>query len=174
MLCEECGKYEATVQIQMLAPDGTGITRSLCQRCVSKLRPMAGVHALDIGEFLGALFERIHQSKLEKDSDRFEASCPGCGLSYNDYKKDQRFGCAQCYKAFREPIEEALVKRNDSAIFVGQAPDSEEQLNSDIYQIKKLREEMQRAVEEEKFETAAAIRDEIRALEDKTGARKEA
>ncbi len=174
MLCEECGKYEATVHIQTIAPDGSTATRSLCQRCVNKMRMMPGVHALDIGEFLGALFERIHQSKLEKDSDRFEATCPMCGLSYADYKKDQRLGCAECYKAFREPIEEALVKRNDSAIYVGRAPGGEQQLNGDIYQIKKLREEMQRAVNEEKFETAAAIRDEIRALEDKIGARKEA
>ncbi|MBQ9409369.1 MAG: UvrB/UvrC motif-containing protein [Clostridia bacterium] len=174
MLCEECGKYEATVHIQALAPDGSSTARSLCQRCASKLRMMPGVQALDISEFLGALFERIQQSRLEKDSDRFDATCPVCGLSYADYKKDQHLGCAECYKAFREPIEEALVKRNDSAIYVGRAPGSEEQLNADIYQIKKLREEMQRAVSEERFETAAAIRDEIRALEEKTGARKEA
>ena len=174
MLCEECGKYEATVHIETLTPEGESTTRSLCQRCVNKLRMMPGVHALDIGEFLGALFERIHQSRMEKDSDRFEATCPGCGMTYAEYKREQRFGCAECYRAFREPVEEALVKRNDSAIYVGRTPGSEEQVNSDIYQIKKLREEMQMAIAEEKFEIAAAIRDEIRALEDKIGARKEA
>ena len=113
MLCEECGKYEATVHIQTLAPDGSATTRSLCQRCVNKLRMMPGVHALDISEFLGALFERIHQSRLEKDADRFDATCPVCGMSYADYKKDQLLGCAECYKAFREPIEEALVMKKE-------------------------------------------------------------
>ena len=174
MLCEECGKYEATVHIQALAPDGSSTTRSLCQRCVSKLRMMPGVHALDIGEFLGALFERIHQGKMEKDLDRFDATCPACGMTYAEFKKEQRLGCNECYKAFREPIEEALVKRNDSAIYVGCVPGSGEQLNGDIYHVKKLREEMQRAVEEERFENAAALRDEIRALEEQMGARKEA
>ena len=154
MLCEECGKNEATVRIEAIAPDGSTTTRSLCQRCVGKLRMMQGVRALDISEFLGALFERIHQSRVEKDSDRFDATCPDCGLTYAEYKKEQRLGCAGCYKAFREPIEEALVKRNDSAIYAGRAPGGEEQLNDDIYQVKKLREQMRKAVEEERFETA--------------------
>ena len=69
MLCEECGKNEATVHIQAMLPDGTTSTRSLCQPCMNKLRAMPGIHALDISEFLGALFERIRQSRQEKDSD---------------------------------------------------------------------------------------------------------
>lgn len=174
MLCEECGKNEAVVHIQAVAPDGSATTRSLCQRCFGKLKMIQGVQALDISEFLGALIGRIHQSRLEKESDRFDATCPTCGMTYAEYKKEQRLGCADCYKAFREPIEEALVKRNDSAIYVGSAPGSDETLNDDIYRVKKLREQMQKAIGEEKFETAAALRDEIRALEEKIGARKEA
>ncbi len=170
MLCEECGKNEATVHIQAMLPDGTTSTRSLCQPCMNKLRAMPGIYALDISEFLGALFERIRQSRQEKDSDRFDATCPVCGLSYAEYKKDMKLGCAGCYKAFREPIEEMLVRRNGSALYVGGMPDGESALNLDIYQVKKLREQMKRAVEEEKFETAAAIRDEIRSLEEKIGA----
>ncbi len=174
MLCEACGKYEAVVHIQTLAPDGSSATRSLCQRCATRLRTLPGVHALDISEFLGALFERIHQSRVEKENDRFEATCPACGLSYDEYKKEPRLGCAECYAAFREPLEEALVKRNGSALYVGETPGGTDELNTDIYQIKKLREQMLKAVEDEKFETAAAIRDEIRALEQKIGEKKEA
>ncbi|MBQ3669103.1 MAG: UvrB/UvrC motif-containing protein [Clostridia bacterium] len=170
MLCEECGKNEATVHIQALMPDGSTMDRSLCQRCMSKLRAMPGIHALDISEFLGALIGQIHQSRMEKESDRFDATCPGCGLTYAEFKKNLACGCADCYKAFREPIEEMLVRRNGSALYVDKAPGSEEKLNSDIYQVKKLREEMQKAVQEERFETAASIRDEIRALEEKLSA----
>ena len=167
MLCEECGKNEATVHIQALMPDGSTVTRSLCQRCTSKLRAMQGIQALDISDFLGALISQIHLSRSEKENDRFDATCPNCGLTYGEFKKNWVFGCADCYKAFREPVEEILVRRNGSALYVDKSPESEEKLNSDIYQVKKLREQMQKAVEEEKFETAAAIRDEIRALEQK-------
>lgn len=168
MLCEECGKNEATVHIQAIAPDGTSTQRALCAECMAKLKPrLPGVNAFDITDFLGALIGKIHAERQERDNDRFEATCSCCGSTWAEVRKSGRMGCAQCYKAFREPMEEILVKKNGSALFADNGPNQTANPNEAVYLIRHLREEMARAIKEEDFETAARLRDEIRAMEKK-------
>ena len=167
MLCEECGKNEATVHFQALSPDGSSETRNLCMDCMNKIKSHMGANTVDITGFLGALLSRLGAVKQEKESgDRFEGVCPACGTTYQEAKKTGLMGCSECYKTFREPLIEMLVKRNGSALYVGCAPGTGDVLNGVIYRLKKLRGEMMDAVEKEDFETAARLRDEIRKLED--------
>ena len=173
MLCEQCGENEATVHVEAIAPDGSSFSRELCQECASKLRPaFGGVQGLDISDFMTALLGRLRMGR-EKENDRFSAVCPKCGMEYKEYKKTKVLGCAECYRAFREPLEEMLVTKYGSALFIGSAPGGRE-LHEDIRRAQKVRDDLQKAIEQEEYETAARLRDELRALEEKLGERRKA
>ena len=173
MLCEQCGENEATVRVEAYAPDGTSAARMLCAECASKLRPnFKALRALDISDFLNALIGKIRENRQEKEADRFDARCSICGYTFADYRKSGVVGCAACYRAFREPIEEVLVKHNGSALYMGSAPDGG-QTNDDIYRLKKLKDKLRAAVEQEDFESAARLRDEVRELSGRLNARRE-
>ena len=166
MLCEECGKNEATIHFQTIGPEGEQMSKDICEECFEKLKArMPGVNAIDISGFLGALLGKLAGARQERENDKFDAVCPTCGTKYAEFKRSQNLGCANCYGAFRERIEEILVKRNHSALYTGSAPHSAKGANEEIYKYKKLKEEMKQAIAGEDFERAAKIRDELRRLE---------
>ena len=167
MLCEECGVNEASVHIQAIGPDGTSTGRAVCEECFNKIRSkMGGSGVLDLGSLFGALMQKFQQ-KQEKEQDRFEGSCPNCGMTWSKVRSSGVVGCSGCYKAFHEPIEELLVKNNGSALYVAAMPDDTVNNREKVFRLRSLRAKMAEAIEKEDFEQAARIRDEIRGLEDK-------
>ncbi len=166
MLCEECGINEATVEIRMFGADGEASVKHLCQECAEKLKGrLPQIHAVDISDFLGAILEKIHQVRTESQDEQYDGECPECGATWAEFRRTNTLGCPACYKAFREPIEEYLVKRNFNAIYVGDAPSGRTAENREVYRIIKLKESLKEAIGREDYEQAALLRDEIRSLE---------
>ena len=71
-----------------------------------------------------------------------QQSCPSCGITFKDFRAGGRLGCPQDYTVF------------------------EDELDSSQRQVKliKLRSDLRVAVEEERYEVAAKIRDEIQSI----------
>jgi len=177
MLCEECGINEATVHIQAIAPDGTTSSRALCQSCMEKFKASKmGMGALDISGILGALMGKIAAkgSELaEKTNDKYDGECESCGTKYAAFRKSGVLGCPQCYKAFRERVEENLIRLNGTALYV-EGAENTQRTESASMKVRRLKDEMKRAIETEEFETAARLRDEIKQLQTQAEAEKEA
>jgi hypothetical protein len=78
---------------------------------------------------------------------------------------DRAAGCAECYHAFQFQLRPLLRRIHGDTRHRGKVParDGEGAVRS--RQIQRLHDELQRAVEREEFEHAAAIRDEIKRLE---------
>ena len=112
--------------------------------------------------------------------------CPGCGLSYEDFRKFGRFGCAQCYGAFKVHLKTLLKKIHGSNVHLGKKlPDSGQPAGAveaaepplqgvpavpqapGVETIETLRVKMHQAIEQEDFELAAELRDKIRDIEQK-------
>ena len=125
---------------------------------------------LQIGLPLSGFFQSA-QSGNNKEESEAESSlkCPNCGLSYATFQKTGLLGCAQCYQAFREPLEVILKRIHGNTQHTGRVP---RQGNSSIgaqLQIDQLKRKLAQAVAAEEYETAAALRDQIRALQKQTG-----
>ena len=166
MLCEECGINEATVEIRMFGAGGEASVRHLCQECAEKLKGrLPQIHAVDISDFLGAILDKIRQVRSDASDDEYDGECPECGTTWAEFKQSNTLGCPGCYKAFREPIEEYLVRRNGNAVYVGDTPSGGTTENSDVYRMIKLKESLKEAISSENYERAALLRDEIRTLE---------
>ena len=98
-----------------------------------------------------------------------QVECSECGMTYKDFRKVGRLGCKGCYSAFSSQLER-LFKRIHGAVRhegKGPRPSSPEPGPSpgSGNEWQKLREALRKAVAEESYEKAAAIRDRIAQLE---------
>jgi len=91
--------------------------------------------------------------------------CPRCGLVYSEFKESGRLGCSECYTTFRSQLRPLLRRIHGSTKHVGKAPARDSERVALRREIQRLHEDLQRAIEREEFETAASLRDRIRAIE---------
>ena len=190
MLCSNCGKNEANVHYTHII-NGEKTEYNLCDECAKKL----GIDEMDFSmpisfsNFLGDFFEE--DSLLPSFSGNMITKCPKCGLTYDEFAKNGKFGCGDCYETFADRIESVLKNLHGSAKHRGRAPqrlaektskltekDEKENKNNikvenkplvdkTMEQIDKLNNDIKLAIKEERYEDAAKIRDEIKKLEEK-------
>jgi protein arginine kinase activator len=90
-----------------------------------------------------------------------ELTCPDCGLEYNAFRADGRLGCPHDYDAFRELLEPLLVRIHRSSHYEGKTPLAA----AKRAELNRLKVQLRSAVELEKYEEAARLRDLIREKE---------
>lgn len=185
MLCEQCRKREATVKYVEVA-GGVKTEHNLCAQCAGKL-DLGQYSALFEGEFpLGKLLSGLLGiPDAAQDESRFAGVvCPVCGTTYEDFVKNSRFGCEDCYSVFDPLIGENIRHLQGSERHVGKRPaaygDTAERTASgeDLGdreakapeagedRIQRLSLQLKNAVRREDYQEAARLRDEIRGLKE--------
>lgn len=162
MLCQDCGKQQATVHLTQIV-NNEKIVLSLCKDCAAN----RGFHSpLDsvpfpLAEILSGLIQQHFPRKKEPMP---ELKCPNCGLTFEGFTRQGRFGCDECYGAFRPRLETIMRKIHGSSLHKGKLPvsDSEEQLP--VREEERLEAELKKAIETEDFERAADLRDKLKAI----------
>ena len=91
--------------------------------------------------------------------------CLVCGFSQADFKKTGRLGCSECYGTFAEGLGSLLKAMHKGTAHVGKLPTRAQKTLALSDRMKTLTEDLRKAVQEENYETAAALRDEIKQLE---------
>lgn len=89
-------------------------------------------------------------------------TCPGCGMSREEFGKTGRLGCAECYNTFRAELTVAIKAMHHSTQHLGKIPAREGAQTRIKSKIARLQKDLDEAVAREEFEKAAALRDEIR------------
>lgn len=160
MLCEECGKNPASVSLTVKV-GGEVRTRRLCPQCMKQMEQ--SLKQGDIQSFLGSVLSVLSTSRKEPAP---QISCSGCGLSYAEFERSGRLGCAQCYRDFSEQLKPLLQRVQGRTQHAGRVPANFAPSPQDAItaQINALRQKMDEAVACENFEDAAKYRDELRAL----------
>ncbi|MBR3929128.1 MAG: UvrB/UvrC motif-containing protein [Clostridia bacterium] len=165
MMCDECGVRPATIHLTTFA-DGEKKEKNLCATCLTKYKMnLPAMDLTNLAGILGGFIEKALSGKKEEDDTAYSAVCESCGLDYKQFKRNGMLGCADCYKAFREPLEEMLSRMHGNAQHVGRIPGG---MNSQVslrLQIDKLKQQLARAISEEEYEKAAVLRDQIRNLQ---------
>ena len=161
MLCEECGKNQATVSITVTTGGNTS-TRRLCPECMKKME--LNLVKGDIQSFLSSVLSVLGNEK--KTEEQPTVVCSSCGLSYQEFEHTGRLGCAQCYRDFADQLKPSLQKIHGRTQHAGRrpkayVPDPQDELNQ---RMSDLRRQMDEAVAAENFEEAARLRDELRSL----------
>ena len=160
MLCDNCGKRKATVHLTEIV-NGQATEMHLCEKCAAQ-KSLELQKSLDIGDVLAGLAGMDIDDASAKES---KLVCPGCGLSYEQFKKSGRLGCSQCYRAFDKKIQVLLKRIHGSNHYVGKAPSAISRKQDKDSKVQDLKMQLEKAIQLEDYEKAAELRDEIKKLE---------
>src|SRR4051794_9627968 len=159
--CDRCGNNEAAIHFTQIQNNET-TTRHLCESCAAALGldPGAGATA-PLADFLAQMGKA-----MLPETGTSAGTCPGCGLTLADFKRTGRLGCARCWTVFEPSLKGLLRKLHGGTQHVGKVYLTADPSSMDrTARATSLRRSLARAVEEEDFEHAAALRAQIRRLE---------
>ncbi len=167
MLCQNCGKHEATTHIKSVV-NGEYTQLHLCSGCAGKLGygDVFSGFGFDLGDFFGNFFSKPKTMLSSAKTER----CEKCGMSFEEIVKSGKIGCADCYGKFYEMLLPSIQRIHGKTQHSGKVANTvdeketiKEKTKDEI--IAELKEEMKTAIEEQNFERAAELRDEIKAKE---------
>ncbi len=153
MLCQRCNQKEATIHITQIS---NGMLRELhlCSEC-------AGRQFMPDMLTGKQLLEQLMQNQRMLD-----IRCPACGTTLSDFQHTGYIGCPHCYEVFRQQMEPMLLAvhgvTRHSKQYVHAETKKEQVEDQGILQ---LREELNSAIREERYEQAAELRDKLKILE---------
>jgi protein arginine kinase activator len=164
MKCQHCEKNAIFHITELTDPSGPTIIH-LCEDH-ARVFFQTG-ESLETATALSSLLAK--QLQLEKAaSDMAETdkkTCPMCGITFSEFRKGGRLGCAYDYVVFEEDLEPLLINIHGAQKHVGKVPKNLGGTPKRHFQLKRLRSALQRAVEAENYEEAGELRDKIKAVE---------
>lgn len=175
MICQHCRKNPATTRIKRIA-NGELSEIALCGDCARKL----GYGGLwgDWGIPLSTLFGGMMEEQPERER---ELRCPVCGSTFDEIARTGQVGCAQCYQTFRQRLSPMIQHIHGSTAHRGKSPlkaqlavgpktgmQVVEEKPSRLAVLEEKEKQLRLAVEEQNFELAVVLRDEIKAMKEET------
>lgn len=165
MLCERCNKNEAKIHlIKSINGDKTGVW--LCDSCAKVFGELAIVKSSD---WKSISFNKIINSLFEgtrlKDEKVTNLVCKACGTTYEEVKEKRILGCDKCYYYFRDNLNKLIKKNQGNIEHIGKIPKREGIIIKKRKEIKKFKNDIQKAIVIEDYEKAAVLRDKILDLE---------
>jgi protein arginine kinase activator len=163
MLCQRCGKNEATIQLTKIVK-GKKTVLKICMECAKKAGYEDSLSAgtFPVSSFLGSI---MPEGSTADASDLPKLKCSGCGLTYSEFRKSGQLGCSLCYGTFFDHLKDLLRRIHGSNDHVGKVPRSSRDKFIARRKLNKLQQQMKMAVKSEDFEEAAALRDKIHRLQ---------
>ena len=158
-LCDICKEHPATVHYTEIVNNKLR-KLNLCEQCAREKGLGVTAH-FSVAEILKGLTE----SQPEGEADA-EHTCDFCGLSFGRFRKVGRLGCPHCYEAFYEQLEPILSDVHKKTEHVGKSPSAGAMIDTTTKRLSELNRELVRAVENEEYERAAELRDEIKELQE--------
>jgi protein arginine kinase activator len=171
MICQECNQRPATLHFTKII-NGEKTEVHLCEKCANEkgeIFMFSGESGFTFNNLLAGLLN-IDSSFKQQNKNAFQQEeilqCERCGMTFPQFVKIGRFGCSHCYDTFKEQLKPVL-KRLHSGNWThnGKIP---KQSGGGIHlrkRLEDLKSELRASINQEEFEKAAIIRDEIRSLE---------
>jgi protein arginine kinase activator len=188
MLCQKCHEHPATVFFSKTV--GNETTQShLCEACAREqgkaygaLNPFMAHPFAAISDFLNNFMnweEAPASQGVPGPAGRAPAppaenlQCPHCGYQLSVFRQNGRLGCTHCYESFRRALEPVVSGIHGKVRHAEEGTTQEEpgppgktvKASTGDPRIGALREQVKEAVQKERYEEAARLRDEIRRLE---------
>ena len=162
MLCDICGKFEATVHLTEIVNEE--VTKlHLCEACAREKGAEMEEH-FGLSDLLAGLSDIGAQLEPEVVE---TIKCPVCGFTYQNFRKVGRLGCGACYEAFKKQLAPLLRRIHGADRHVGKVPLTVGKTVKDTRDLQELKVRMEKAIQAEEFEEAARLRDKIRESEKK-------
>jgi len=156
--CQRCHKAKATVHVTDTLPEKR--ERHLCEDCAEK----EGViikQQHTANEILQQFIK--HKAAIAGTED---LACPKCGMTFREFHVRGLLGCPNDYEAFKKLLTPLIEHAHEGATaHSGKVPATAGEMVRRQAGLLRLRRELQEAIEQENYEVAARVRDQIQALE---------
>lgn len=160
--CDNCKEGDASVHFTQIR-NNRKTEMHLCKDCAKQKgfhNPLDDV-PFPLAEFLSSMVQR---GSAPSDPVA-KLVCASCGMRFVDFTRIGRFGCGECYTAFRAPLEDLFRKVHGATRHRGRNPSTAAGPEpSAIEEEVRIKEDLRRAVEREDFELAAELRDHLAQL----------
>lgn len=163
MLCQECGKAKASVHLTRIV-DGKKTETYLCEHCAQQKGEWGlATEPISLQNFFSSFLgmEPQVQPKVEQKG----ISCEQCGLTFQEFRQRGRLGCDACYESLGASLHPLLKRIHGRDEHRGKIPQKAGGRIRTRREIQDLRQSLQEAIQEERFEEAATLRDQIKDLE---------
>ncbi|MGM8365534.1 UvrB/UvrC motif-containing protein [Virgibacillus sp. W0181] len=170
MECQECHKRPASLHFTQVV-NGNKTEMHVCEVCAKKKGYMNyPEEGYSLHHLLSGLFNFDNQQLDGHQEDPFqkveELQCQKCKLTFNQFQRVGKFGCASCYDTFSEKLDSIFRRvHSGNTKHYGKIP---RRKGGDLHtkkQLESYRDQMQQLIEKEAFEDAAKVRDKIKELE---------
>ena len=167
MLCDKCKKNTAQVYYTENI-NGNETKLALCHECANEMKK-SGEITFGMPSIFGGMDSLLGSilapQKITKTADT--KKCDLCGMSFADLRREGKAGCPRCYDTFADELERTVAGIHGGTRHTGKIPAKYEAKRADAEKIAELRAKINEAVVSEDYETAAKLRDEIKAIEGK-------
>lgn len=161
MLCTHCNQKEASFHYRQVN-NGQAKELHLCADCARELGYLgAGSDPFNFNSLINQFFGVPSAVKPLVSA----LACDQCGLSYDEFRNTGLLGCSHCYDVFADAMEAMLEGIQPGTTHKGKIAGQNGEEAKRQQDIKALKEQLQKAILEERYEQAAKLRDQIKALE---------
>lgn len=164
MKCQQCEK-PATFHITELTA-GEPQELHLCADCAKDYLAPAEEVAEPVTSLAGMLAEQLKIGQTAEELARLDQqSCPVCGITFYEFRNVGRLGCPYDYVCFQEELEPLIVNIHGESEHKGKRPKRGTKSLERQTELIQLRREMKQAIDQEQYERASELRDQIRHIE---------
>lgn len=191
MLCQKCNQRPATVFITQTV-NGKTTQIHLCEECAGEQAALGGMNPFSVTidpssmlkDFFSTLFPGFEEA-VQKNASAASpepgrvppgdpaAQCPACGFQFPLFAQTGRLGCPQCYQSFAPLLAPVLASIHGNVSHVEEAANTSAPSAGSASTespvptgLDDLKAKMKAAIEGERFEEAAQLRDAIRRLKE--------
>lgn len=166
MKCQKCQK-QATFHITDLTGDDL-LALHLCPECAKQYLNTDEVPASDAQAMSSVLQQQLQplEQAAEDLRELDSKECPICGISFYEFRQAGRLGCPHDYVFFGDELEPLLVNVHGDNHHVGKQPKRGVRDTESQTELIRLRREMKDTIDQEDYEKASELRDQIRRIED--------
>lgn len=160
MKCEKCGRL-ATTHIHSVI-NGIVTEKHLCGYCAANVN-YDKFGTLGVMNLLANVFnDETLNPKLESGSD---IKCKNCGATFKDIAESGLIGCYKCYETFNKQLFPTIKRIHGKTRHIGKIPLVSSPRIASTPNISVLKAKLKVAIQNENFEYAAVLRDQIKELE---------
>ncbi|NQV27595.1 MAG: UvrB/UvrC motif-containing protein [Rhodopirellula sp.] len=158
--CRRCSK-PATLHITELR-QGEATEIHLCETCAKDYLSQAEEVSTPSADFQ---FDQLEDGDTPEVSGIDDRVCPSCGITFREFRTQGRLGCPHDYVEFEADLIPLIENIHGETQHCGKLPRRAPDSSRRQHQLIRLRSELKLAIEEEDYETAARLRDEIQEVE---------
>jgi protein arginine kinase activator len=172
MKCQHCNEKDATVHVTKIV-NGVKSETHLCEECARQKQDLGFSNSVGLGfpisfqNIMDGIYEVMGSAQQITSK---EIQCPICGMTFEDFRSTGRVGCGECYETFSSNMLPLIKRVHGNIQHTGKVPKRTGGVIKVTNSIAKLKDELRKLVENEEYESAAMVRDEIRRLESELNA----